>query len=121
MSVAQTPTLKSADSQYNTSDEKKLDVEYVDNAYANGHEAGLSDAQRTLVIAAEQEKAKSLGTFTAIQYYWVAFLWSQYCSFGAILVGYDGTVSRFWYQRRMLLRHTAIAGHGRRPLRSYFP
>jgi hypothetical protein len=93
MSSAQIPTLTNADAKFDASDEKNLGVEHGDNT--NRYEAGLSGAQRTLAVAAEQEKSKSLGTFTAIKYYWVAFLWSQYCSFGAILVGYDGTVSRF--------------------------
>ena len=74
--------------------EKNLVLEHSEfpNLY-NVNDAGLSDAQKTLANAAVQQKAKPLGTFTAIQYYWVAFLWSQYASFGAILNGYDGTVT----------------------------
>lgn len=72
-------------------DEKKADFEHVDQTGA-AQANGLSEAQRNLALAAEAEKAKSLGTFTAIKYYWVAFLWSQFASFGMILVGYDGTV-----------------------------
>lgn len=74
--------------QSHASIDKKIETAYIEQDVG-----GLSAAQRTLVLAAEEEKAKSLGTFTAIRYYWVAFLWSQYCSVGAILVGYDGTVS----------------------------
>jgi hypothetical protein len=70
-------------------EETKQDISHVDQSGPKG----LSDVQQTLATAAEREKAKSLGTFTAIKYYWVAFLWSQFCSFGTVLVGYDGTVS----------------------------
>jgi hypothetical protein len=69
-------------------DEADIHREVVDGA-------GLSEAQKTLAVAAVTQKSKNLGTFTAIKYYWVAFLWSQYCSIGALLVGYDGTVSRW--------------------------
>jgi hypothetical protein len=70
-------------------DEKKgVEIQHAELPY------GLSEAQMTLAIAGDTERAKSLGTFTAIRYYWVAFLWSQYCSVGAVLVGYDGTVSK---------------------------
>jgi SP family general alpha glucoside:H+ symporter-like MFS transporter len=54
---------------------------------------GLSEVQKTLAVAADREKSTSFGTFTAIKYYWVAFLWSQYASFGTVLVGYDGSVA----------------------------
>jgi hypothetical protein len=73
-----------------TNDEK-VDLAHIEQP---NQPKGLSDAQANLALAAEQEKAKSLGTFTAIKYYWVAFLWSQFASFGMVLVGYDGTVSR---------------------------
>jgi hypothetical protein len=121
MSSIPKPTLGSVEAELITSDEKTLGVEHVDNTH--GHDEGLSGAQRTLVLAAEQAKAKPLGTFTAIKYYWVAFLWSQYCSFGAILVGYDGTVRLLHcpYQTRTQLRQVARAGNRCRPIRSNLP
>lgn len=121
MSSIPKPNLGSVDQEIVTSDEKNLGIEHADNTH--GYEDGLSGAQRTLVLAAEQAKAKPLGTFTAIKYYWVAFLWSQYCSFGAILVGYDGTVGlrHCPYQRLPQLRQVALAGDRCRPIRSNLP
>lgn len=74
-------------------EDEKVGLEHVDDTTTAPHTKNLSEAQQTLALAAEQEKAKPLGTFTAIKYYWVAFLWSQFASFGTVLVGYDGTVS----------------------------
>jgi hypothetical protein len=87
MSAVQIPNMATPPSQ--VEDEKKGgEIHHSESPY------GLSEAQKTLAAAGEVERAKSLGTFTAIKYYWVAFLWSQYCSVGAVLVGYDGTVSK---------------------------
>ncbi len=72
----------------------------------------LSEAQRTLAFAGDNERAKNLGTFSAIKYYWVAFLWAQYFSLGAALVGYDGTVSRL--SVLYATRSSIPAGLGRR-------
>jgi hypothetical protein len=87
MSAVEHPNIATASSQLE--DEKKgSEIQHAELPYH------LSETQKTLALAGASERAKSLGTFTAIRYYWVAFLWSQYCSVGAVLVGYDGTVSK---------------------------
>lgn len=76
-------------------DEKNqtFETRHIDDTHAGEKYTGLSDVQRTLAVAADREKNTSFGTFTAIKYYWVAFLWSQYASLGTVLVGYDGSVA----------------------------
>lgn len=66
---------------------------HIDDTSPPDKYAGLSDVQKTLAVAADHEKNTSFGTWSAIRYYWVAFLWSQYASFGTVLVGYDGSVA----------------------------
>ena len=103
----------------------KYQVDHLNNPHVHVEdEAGLSEAQKTLVAASKSQKAKALGTFTAIKYYWVAFLWSQYCSIGALLVGYDGTVSIPILDFRSLHRLKQAnlnLGDWFSPLRTYLP
>ena len=97
--------------------DEKQDVAHFPNSAAD--KAGLSENQQTLVEAAIREKSRNLGTFTAIKYYWVAFLWAQFAAFGTILTGYDGTVSQPLLLRlRIMLKP---AGHRCGVVRADFP
>ena len=70
-----------------------VDEKHGHEELENNSKRGLSENQQTLVEAAILAKSKKLGTFTAIKFYWIAFLWAQFAAFGTILTGYDGTVS----------------------------